>query len=240
MHAHFDRLVFFAGQVQQMRQAADATSASWKRALKAWQSQRLAATHGDLLIDPKFSAAAKFFLDDLYGEKDFSQRDKDLKRLLPALGRFLPDSALAAIADAVELDALSESMDARLALRLQLSKVSEISQIDYAMGYASMVKEDQLLEPPKDDRLRQIALMRQIGVQLDKLVRQPLLSGMLKTMALPAQASGLGELHSFLLRGFLAFKALGGAKTFLDLIESRERAQHDAWIALDEQRLSKL
>ena len=35
--------------------------------LRAWQAGRLARTHADLLVSPRFHEAAVFFLTDLYG-----------------------------------------------------------------------------------------------------------------------------------------------------------------------------
>ena len=40
----------------------------------------------------------------------------------------------------------------------------------------------------------------------------------------PAQLAGLGELQSFLERGFTAFRSMRSAQAFLDTIIERERA----------------
>ncbi|MBP8309722.1 MAG: hypothetical protein KAY46_20765, partial [Burkholderiaceae bacterium] len=104
------RLTEAAAQVSSMRRAiaADPSLRLWTQAVKHWQAQRLASTHADLLADPGTNTAARFFLDDLYGAKDFSRRDTELMRLVPTMSRLLPERALATVADAVELDALSE------------------------------------------------------------------------------------------------------------------------------------
>ena len=44
--------------------------------LRVWQAARLERTHSDLLASPRYRAATRFFLDELYGSKDFSQRGK--------------------------------------------------------------------------------------------------------------------------------------------------------------------
>ena len=49
--------------------------------LKRWQSDRLARTYEDLAREPRYRAATRFFLDDLYGTKDFSGRDEAMMRI---------------------------------------------------------------------------------------------------------------------------------------------------------------
>jgi toxin YoeB len=45
--------------------------------LRRWQSARLAHTHADLLHSPRYQPAADFFLNELYGDRDFRQREQD-------------------------------------------------------------------------------------------------------------------------------------------------------------------
>jgi hypothetical protein len=89
----------------------DATVRARRDELRAWQARRLTRTHADLLASPRYATATRFFLYELYGAKDFSQRDAELTRVIPTLSRFLPEAALGTIADAVELDALTERLD---------------------------------------------------------------------------------------------------------------------------------
>ena len=53
--------------------------------LRRRQSARLARTHADLLNDPHYRPAAEFFLDELYGNRDFHQREQDLARVVPVM-----------------------------------------------------------------------------------------------------------------------------------------------------------
>ncbi|MBL8378440.1 MAG: hypothetical protein JNM79_11265 [Burkholderiales bacterium] len=142
-----------------------------------------------------------------------SQRDADTQRILPKLTRVLPTRALATIADAVELDALSERLDEVLAHRPELSG-DVITADSYALAYRAAAN--------RAEREAQIALMRRIGDALDGLTRMPLLEGSLKLMRQPARAAGLSVLQNFLERGFVAFKAMHGAKGFLDAVQERE------------------
>jgi hypothetical protein len=45
---------------------------------------------------------------------------------------------------------------------------------------------------------------------------------LLKSMAAPARLAGLSQMQDFLVRGFQAFRGIGGASEFLDAIEARE------------------
>ena len=172
--------------------------------LRAWQAARLERTHSDLL-------------DELYGSKDFSQRDAELARVIPALVKFLPNSALVTIADAVELDALSERLDLCMVRVLQADAQLGNRPIDapaYARAYC------QAGAPA--DRQRQIELVEHVGRTLDGLVRHPMIGALLKTMARPAQLAGLGAMQDFLSRGFVVFRDMRGADAFLRVLVERE------------------
>jgi hypothetical protein len=212
-----ERLTSAAREVAVMRAriGADADLRRWSMAVKHWQAQRLAATHYDLLHEPRFRQAARFFLDDLYGAKDFSMRDAELARVIPKLARTLPDSALATLADAVELDAMSERLDEEIALRLRRDDAESISESGYAAAYRAVA--------PRADREHQLDLVLAIGRSLDRLVRHPLIGTLLAAMGGPARLAGLGAMHEFLLAGFRAFKDIGGASEFLARIDQRER-----------------
>ena len=55
---------------------------------------------------------------DIYGPKDLSQHLDAVRRILPLLLKFLPAAGLEIVADAVELNALSEALDAGMAATL--------------------------------------------------------------------------------------------------------------------------
>lgn len=196
--------------------AQDPLTRAWVHALKAWQAQRLARTHREQLDDPRHAAAARFFLDDLYGAKDFSQRDAELSRIVPMMVRLLPDAALATIADAVEMDALSERLDLQMARALRRTDPAQIDGAAYAEAYRNTGS--------RADREHQLALIGRVGHSLDRLVRHPMIGRLLKAMAGPARLAGLSKMHDFLVRGFESFRSMGGAADFLDAIERRERA----------------
>ena len=178
-------------------------------AVKHWQSQRLARTYADLLASKRYRESCEFFLEELYGARDFEQRDKEVQRVVPKLARTLPGRALETLLLAVELDELAESLDEGVA-RLIALPVTEARYVD---AY---------VEGSRTARERQVALVDEIGRSLDRLARIPMLAPMLGMMKGPAEAWGYGHLHQFLYRGFHAFAAMGGADEYLATIKRRE------------------
>lgn len=226
------RLRHFARQVALLRESP-AASKPYVAAIKQFQRDRLARSHADLLQADRYRLAARFFLDELYGVKDFSSRDAELARMIPSMGRLLPSAALGAIADAVELDAISEELDDAMAARLETQSVqagSVLSDERYFELYRATGKQDL--------RARQIALIEDIGRELDRLVGKPLLYRILKGMEGPARLAGLGQMQSFLVSGFEAFRAMKGADEFIGTVVSRERALMEQVFAAGEDHVT--
>jgi hypothetical protein len=200
-------------------------------ALKRFQADRLARTHRDLLESPRYRLATRFFLEDLYGEKDFSQRDAELGRVIPTLTRFLPDQALTTIADAIELDALSEYLDQKMALEGLETQGADWSSERYGQAYRAVANQTGIgfdgTTSGSTFRARQLGLVPKIGQTLDKLVKNPFLGGLLAGMAGPARLAGVPTMHDFLTRGFKAFQSMRGAQDFIAKIDERERALSD-------------
>ncbi|SRR5258706_5762268 len=179
--------------------------------LKRFQAERLARSYEDIAAQTRYSAATGFFLGDLYGPKDFSRRDADMARMVPAMRRVLPAYALETAAHAIELESLSESLDHRVAAALPAGPIDEER---YAEAYRA--------GSTRAERMRQIELVVAVGERLDTLVAKPLIFRTLKLMRQPARLAGLEQLQNFLERGFRAFHEMGGADDFLALIRDRE------------------
>lgn len=223
-HSDLDRaacsaaLVRFLGEARDLRLAASADAVHGRRrdCLRQWQAARLARTHADLLASPLYGVAASFFLDELYGPKDFSERDAEVERILPLMTSMLPVSGLRTLLLAVEVDALSERFDAAMVGVLGSALDLALSESAYAAAYCEV--------GDRAGRLLQIRLVGETGEALDALARKPFVRGALKMMHGPAHLAGLGELHAFLERGFEAFKSMRDASEFLETIVARERA----------------
>ncbi len=184
--------------------------------LRAWQAARLERAFADFLADPRMRPAARFFLSDLYGDKDFSARDRDAARILPAMARLLPASLLEAAAEAIELAVLSHAFDLAMAdaLARRPRPTAAITLADYGDAYRAV----------GCPRLRrhQIGLILRVGHTLDAAVKKHGVHRLLRAARVPAKLAGVSELQAFLERGFTAFEALGGAEAFLGAIGERE------------------
>ncbi len=203
----------------------DPTTGPRRKSFRAWQAARLARTHADLLESTRFGAAARFFLSDLYGPQDISVQTEQVRRIVPLMSRTLPASALETVADAIELDALSEELDAAMVAALG-TKAESLVAAAYAAAYRAIGHEYA--------RTRQIDLIDHLGRSLDGLTRQPFIGAALKMMRRPAELAGLGALQSFLERGYAAFRVMNGGSDFVTIVADRERAISQALYAGDD------
>jgi hypothetical protein len=125
--------------------------------------------------------------------------------------RLLPAQALRAMCLAIELEILSQELDADVARALAAGPISVAT---YADAYRVAGR--------RPDRERQIDMMNEIGGYLDRVVRKPIIRGLVRLARGPAHAAGFGMLQDFLERGLDAFEALHGADEFLATIRERE------------------
>ncbi len=209
---------------------ADPKAAAARQRFRTWQSQRLARTHASLLANPHFAEAATFFLTDVYGANDPGTRDAEMHRVLPTAVKLLPATGLETVAKAIELDALSEDLDAAMIVALG-KRLSGLDAAAYGSAYRKVGR--------RKDRERQIKLIQDIGQTLDRLARQRFISTTLTLMRKPARLAGLSELQSFLERGFAAFRKMGGAEEFLKLVIKRERKLLNTLFAGDDSLLGE-
>ena len=207
---------------------ADAETEAARHRLRAWQAARLARTHADLLANPQTGPAATFFLTDLYGPADLGELGDDVKRIVPVMTRLLPTSGLETVADALELDALSEDLDTRMTAALG-HKTAALDAPGYGRAYRKVGR--------RPERERQIDLISDLGHALERFVHQPLLGYTLTLMRAPAQIAGLGRLQNFLERGYAAFGKMEHVDDFLDPIVTRERKLMEALLAGDDSLL---
>lgn len=189
----------------------------WLGPLQSWQARRLERRFQAFLEDPERRPAARFFLTDVYGDHDFRRRDADIARVIPMMQRLLPAPLLDTIAVGIELGALTHAFDLRMAqaLKALAPRRRVLDAALYAQAY-------RLVGHPRA-RAYQITLIRQVGEGLADALRMPGVGALLRLSRLPARAAGLGELQSFLERGFGAFADLGDAHGFLKDIERNER-----------------
>ncbi len=191
-------------------------------AVKRLQSRRFAGTYPDLLVDGRYTAAVRFFLEELYSDKDYAERDAQFARIAGAIERFFPAQVAQTAVALARLHALTEELDQALATRwlADAGPGASESEVDrYVKAWR--------LADRRADREKQLTDVVALGREMARLTRTPGLRTMLKMMRRPAVAAGLGPLQRFLETGFDTFAAMaraGGAEEFLGIIEKREAA----------------
>jgi hypothetical protein len=209
-----DELQTVLARLKHLRKVNTTDYAQWVAPVKRWQAKRLAVTYKDLSELVRYQPATAFFLSDLYGDHDLTARDASLDRVVPTMVKLLPGMALGTITKAIEMDALAEELDQMMALAWRDVGARKIDEAAYGVLYRSV--------GCRPMRVRQIALMKEVGGSLNLLVKVPAIQATLAAMRIPAQLAGVGPLHGFLDRGFKAFKHMGDATDFVATIERRE------------------
>lgn len=220
-HSELARELERVGRLHAERRANPGLATALDR-LAQWQAARLHGTYADLAAQERYAGAVAFFENDLYGSADFAQRDADIARVVPVMMLMLPESVIATMAHAMELNALSHELDRALLERLPRAD-GVFTSAEYCRAYCAMDN--------RPARERQIDLIGEIGAGLDVYVRKPLIQTALVMMRQPSRLAGLSVLHDFLERGFAAFHKMNGAAVFLATIDRRERELMNALFA---------
>lgn len=182
--------------------------------LQQWQRERLAGSFSDLLIQESCRPAGDFFLNELYGGLDFSERNQDMERVMPVMIRFLSDKILRSLADAFELQAISLECDLQMTEILNAQGLRKLDDASYGAVYRRC--NNRLI------REKQILLIRQLGRDLARLVHKRFVMQLVRLLRGPAYAAGFGKLQAFLEDGLSAFKKLENPGFFIDTIYQRE------------------
>lgn len=189
--------------------------------LATWQCARLAASYADYQRLPRYRAALEFFLTDLYGPADFSQRDKDIARVYPVMVKMLSAAAIESLALAIELHVLSMKLDRKLLAVL----IGDLG-LDVTAGVDALTPELYAEAYRRcdnyTDRVQQIELVVGAGELLEQTVQTKMIYMTVKVARRPAKMAGFGELQSFIERGLLAFRKMKGAARFLEALAERE------------------
>lgn len=211
-------------------------------AIKRLQALRFRGSYADLLESADFGEASRFFLDELYGERDYAERDTQFARIAGGLAAVLPGPVMGTAVALAQLHALTEQLDHAMAAQwLHLRHTAAAPETEaYVQAWKAVGR--------RTDRQRQLEGVMQIGTQLAKVTSKPGLAIVLKLMRRPAATAGLASLQHFLETGFGIFRTLARdkhlAQAFLQTIEQRElawlQAMFDAPASAQVQALGKL
>lgn len=185
--------------------------------IKHLQASRFKGTYADLLQTAQYAPAAQFFLDELYSDKDYSERDAQFSRIAGALERIFPEAVVHTAVALAQLHVLTEELDVSMAEHW-LAHPNDTEAVRYIKAWQAVGR--------RSDRDQQLATTLEVGAELDRLTRKPGLRTMLRLMRRPADLAGLGTLQRFLESGFDTFatmgKKTGAVSHFLNLVGTRE------------------
>lgn len=202
--------------------AGDVPLAAAVRDVKRFQARRFAGTYADLLGGGQYQAASRFFLEELYSDRDYADRDAQFTRIAGAIERFFPAQVAATAAALAGLHALTEVLDHAMGVswRSLDGRATESGSARYVRAWREVGR--------REDRQRQLTTVLGIGQEMVRLTRTPGLRLLLRMMRGPAVAAGLADLQKFLEAGFDTFADMArhrnSAEAFLATIESRESA----------------
>lgn len=184
-------------------------------ALGDWQAERLKTTHQDLYEHPAYRPGLIFLLTDLYAPAGMTRRDDNVDRIFPRIIKWLPDHLLDTLAGLVELNHVTQRLDLDLIEQLDLLglKPERMDNDDYCEAFRA---------GDSSKRRRQIALVEQVGGQLDRYVRNRTLGWLLSMSRGPAEMAELEDLHSFIHRGYRAFRAMDRVDALISEVVARE------------------
>lgn len=199
--------------------------------IKALQSKRFSGTYFDLLHAPQYQPATQFFLQELYSEKDYTQRDAQFSRIAGTLERMFPKQVVQTAVSLAQLHSLTEDLDLAMAQSWLNSSVENTKNADTTDRYITAWHK----VGRRADRDAQLSGSLAVGQELVTLTSTPGLRIALKMMRKPASLAGMEALQHFLESGFDTFAAITRTKPshnggpegpafFLETVKKRETA----------------
>lgn len=191
--------------------------------IKTLQARRFRGTYADLMASPAFGPAARFFLEELYSDSDYTDRDQQFSRIAGTLQTMFPQPVVNTAVALAVLHAQTEALDQDMGRAWLAHAGAPDDAARYTAAWRSVGQ--------RHARQQQLERVLAMGTDLARLTRAPGLRMMLRMMRGPANAAGMGALQKFLEAGFDTFGQLarqrGGVEQFLAAIEQRERALMD-------------
>lgn len=193
---------------------------SLKRALQAFQSNRINQTYKDIEKNPEFEKIGHFFFKKLYAPEDFSFRDTSMKRLHKALDGKVYEKMVTAVTKVIELHDISDEQDNRMVEKMIESGIDEsMTMEEYQQVYRSLDNYDQ--------RIYQINLSAEVTRIFHGLSKKWIVAVSLKTVKATAVLFGIKEIIDFIYDGYVAFKKIDNIDFFVSTMQERELAWHN-------------
>ena len=192
-----------------------------KRALQKFQAERLANTYRDFKNDPEYRLIGKFFFERLYASEDFSFRDQSIRRLHQVLKGSVYKGIISAVSLVIELHELSDELDDRMVETMIDKGIgADFGDRGYNDAYRALDN--------YDERLHQIELTLEACRAFHRLSKMWVVAVSLKTVRKAARLLGVASILDFVHEGYVALQTIDDIDYFLDTVNERELARHEA------------
>jgi len=180
----------------------------------SWQVAYMLPFYEELQQSTDTKTAIDFVVSDLAGI-GISERDLEIERVVPAMIRILPARALRTIASGMEMNARILEINLSICETYYKQNGKEPGYTE--KRYCIAAREASSLA----ECIELITLTKQLGHDLERIMRIPLIGISLKAMRKPARLAGFASLQLFLENGYSAFRNLENVGDFLGATETK-------------------
>ncbi len=188
--------------------------------VQAWQKQRIQRTHAKQFAEKQNILMSEYFLNRLYGGPDFDALAGQIARLVKyahKAEKLIPENAIKTGTAGVTLAILAVQLDEEVAIQLLEDYPNNPALTD------EMMRLTYLKLNQGENRLRQLRLLDELGISLDKYMRSFMVQAAFKMCKGAATKYHFEVMYDFMQDGFLALKPLKSAEKFVKEFTAIER-----------------
>ncbi len=188
--------------------------------VQAWQKQRIQRTHAKQFAEKQNILMSEYFLNRLYGGPDFDALAGQIARLVKyahKAEKLIPENAIKTGTAGVTLAILAVQLDEEVAIQLLEDYPNNPALTD------EMMRLTYLKLNQGENRLRQLRLLDELGISLDKYMRSFMVQAAFKMCKGAAAKYHFEVMYDFMQDGFLALKPLKSAEKFVKEFTAIER-----------------
>lgn len=188
--------------------------------VQAWQKQRMQRTHAKQFAEKQNILMSEYFLNRLYGGPDFDALAGQIARLVKyahKAEKLIPENAIKTGTSGVKLAILAVQLDEEVAIQLLEDYPNNPALTD------EMMRLTYLKLNQGENRLKQLHLLDELGISLDKYMRSFMVQAAFKMCKGAANKYHFEVMYDFMQDGFLALKPLKSAEKFVKEFTAVER-----------------
>ncbi len=188
--------------------------------VQTWQKQRIQRTHAKQFAEKQNILMSEYFLNRLYGGPDFDALAGQIARLVKyahKAEKLIPENAIKTGTAGVTLAILAVQLDEEVAIQLLEDYPNNPALTD------EMMRLTYLKLNQGENRLKQLHLLDELGISLDKYMRSFMVQAAFKMCKGAATKYHFEVMYDFMQDGFLALKPLKSAEKFVKEFTAIER-----------------